>query len=303
MQLGFVTAILPDLSFEDILAFASEEGFRCVEVMCWPPGKADRRYAGVTHIDVTSLTPDSANEVKELTRKYGVSISALGYYPNPLTPDEEQREIAVDHLRKIIEAAPIVGVNTVTTFIGRDWHKSVEENWPLMKSIFPELINLAESKGVNVAIENCPMIFSNDEWPGGKNLAMSPSIWRAMFEEIPHTNFGLNFDPSHLLWLHIDCVRCIKEFAKRIHHVHAKDTKIDPDKLYEVGVMGLDWNTPKIPGNGDVKWGPFFSALSDIGYNGPVCIEVEDRAFEDSLDGRMRALRQAKKYLEQFIGG
>ncbi|MGE0529583.1 MAG: sugar phosphate isomerase/epimerase family protein [Bdellovibrionales bacterium] len=301
MQLGFVTAILPDLSFEEVLAFAAAEGFQCVEVMCWPPGKADRRYAGVTHIDVTTMNEDQAGQIKELVKKYGVAISALGYYPNCLDPDADKRQEAIDHLKNVISAAPHLDVGTVTTFIGRDPTLSVEECWPLVRQIWPAIVKHAETEGVKIGVENCPMIFSLDEWPGGKNLAYSPAIWRRLFTEIPSPNLGLNFDPSHLLWLGIDCVRAVKEFAHHIHHVHAKDTKIDRDKLYEEGVMGLGWNTPKIPGYGEVAWGPYFSALSDIGYKGPVCIEVEDRAFEDSLEGRMNSLRQSKKFLQQFI--
>ena len=301
MQLGFVSAILPDLSLEEVLAFAAAEGFSCVELMCWPVGQAERRYAGVTHIDVTDFNQDQARHVKDLVKKHGVAISALGYYPNPLYPDADHREQVIEHLRKVINAAPMIDVSTVTTFIGRDPQKSVEDNWEIFQQVWSGIVASAETAGVNLAIENCPMLFSLDEWPGGTNLAYAPAIWRDMFAEIPSQNFGLNFDPSHLVWLQVDYLKAIKEFAHQIYHVHAKDTKIDPDALYEVGVMGLGWNTPKIPGYGDVKWGPFFSALSDTGYDGPVCIEVEDRAFEDSLEGRKRALRQSKKYLQQFI--
>jgi sugar phosphate isomerase/epimerase len=301
MQLGFVTAILAELSLEEVFAFAAEEGFSCVEVMCWPPGKAERRYAGVTHIDVTSLDAEAVSKIKGLVAKYGVSISSLGYYPNYLDPDAEQRKTVVEHFKKVIAAAPKLGVGTVTTFVGRDPAKSVEDNWPLFVEIFREFLQLAETAQVNIGIENCPMLFSLDEWPGGKNLAFSPAIWRKMFTDLPSPRFGLNFDPSHLLWLHIDYVRAIKEFGSRIHHVHAKDTKIDPDRLYEEGVMGLGWNTPKIPGYGDVDWGRYFSALTDVGYDGPVCIEVEDRAFEKSLDDRKRSLRQSKRFLEGFV--
>lgn len=300
MQLGFVSAILPDFSLADLLAFASDEGFSCVEVMCWPPGKAERRYAGVTHIDVTSLNDDEIGRIKEQQIKTGVGISALGYYPNYLEPGEHARGY-LDHFKMVISAAPRLGIDIVTTFIGRDPNKSVGDNWPLVQTVWPEIIQHAKNQNVRIGIENCPMLFSQDEWPGGKNLAMSPQTWRQMFEMFPGNTLGLNFDPSHLLWLQIDCVRAIKEFGSKIYHAHAKDTKIDLDNLYEVGVMGLGWNIPKIPGLGDVHWGKYFSALSDVGYDGPVCIEVEDRAFEGSLEDRKRSLRQSRKFLEQFV--
>jgi sugar phosphate isomerase/epimerase len=301
MQLGFVSAILGDLTLEEVLHFAAEEGFGCVELMCWPPSKAERRYAGVTHLDVTSFGDSQAQQTLALVRKHGVAISGLGYYPNPLDPDPGHRRMVIDHLKKVIAAAPKVGVGVVNTFIGRDWTKNIEANLGLFREVWPEIIRHAETQGVKVAIENCPMLFSNDEWPGGKNLAISPAVWRAMFEAIPSPHFGLNFDPSHLVWQHIDYVRCIRDFGKRIHHFHAKDARIDADALYDRGILGLNWHTPKIPGLGDVNWGAVFSALTDASYNGPVCIEVEDRAFEKSLEDRKRSLRQSKRFLEQFV--
>jgi sugar phosphate isomerase/epimerase len=302
MQLGFVSAILGDLSLEEVLAFAAGEGFSCVELMCWPPGGADRRYAGVCHLDVTHFTDEQAGRVRDLVGKHGVAISALGYYPNPLHPDPEHRRVVIDHLKKVIGAAPLIDVRLVNTFIGRDQHRSVEDNWPLFAEVWPDLVQHAEAKGVNLGLENCPMLFSRDEWPGGQNLAVAPALWQAILEAIPSPHLGLNFDPSHLVWLHIDCVRAVRDFGKRIYHVHAKDTRIDADRLYEVGILGLGWHTAKLPGLGDVQWGQLFSALTDVGYRGAVCIEVEDRAYEGSLEDRKRALRQSKRFLEQFIG-
>ena len=301
MQLGFVSAILPDLSLDDVLKFAADEGYACVEVMCWPPGGASRRYAGVTHIDVTSLSDAEAARIRELSRTRGVAISGLGYYPNPLDPDAAHRRVVVDHLKAVIRAAPKLGVGVVNTFIGRDWTKSIDGNWPLFDEVWPDIANCAEDAGVKIGIENCPMIFSKDEWPGGKNLAVSPAVWRRLFAEFSDGTLGLNFDPSHLVFQHIDYVRAIREFGKHFVHVHAKDTRIDGDRLYDVGSLGLGWYTPKIPGLGDVNWGQFFSALTDIGYNGPVCVEVEDRAFEGSLADRKRSLRQSRRFLEQFV--
>lgn len=304
MQLGFVSAILPDLSLEEVLRFAQQTGYDCVEVMCWPLGKAERRYAGVTHIDVASFDQNAAAHVQSLVDQTGVAISALGYYPNPLAPDQAEREVYSEHLRRVIDAARLLGLSTVNTFIGRDPARSVEQNWPLFQQVWPPLVRYAGERGINIGIENCPMLFSDDEWPGGKNLATSPAIWRRMFTEIPDANFGLNYDPSHMIWQHMDEVRPIAEFASRLHHVHAKDVRLDRERLNDNGIMAtpLTYHTPKLPGLGEVRWRAFFAALSDAGYSGPVCVEVEDRAYEGSLEDRKRALRQSALYLRQFMG-
>ena len=301
MQLGFVSAILADLNLEQVLTFAAEEGFECVEVMCWPPGQADRRYAGVCHLDVSNFTPEQARQVRGMVRQHGVNLSGLGYYPNPLDADGAHRFMVSNHLKKVISAAKELGLPVVNTFIGRDHTKSVDENWPLFLEVWRPIVKHAEECGISIGLENCPMLFSNDEWPGGKNLPVSPALWRRIFAELKSNNVGMNIDPSHLIWQHIDCARCIRDFGPNIVHVHAKDTRIDADKLYEVGILGLGWHTAKIPGLGDVNWSAFFSALTDTGYSGPVCIEVEDRAYKGSLDDRKRALRQSKRFLEQFM--
>ena len=300
MQLGFVSAILPDLSLEDVFKTAAEFEFDCVELMCWPVGKAERRYAGVTHVDVNDFV---AAQVNELADKYGIAISGLGYYPNPLSPDEGESQAATEQIRRVITASADLGVNRMNTFIGRDWKKSVDENWPRFLQIWTPLIQFANDAGVNVGIENCPMSFTADEWPGGKNLATTPEIWRRMFNDIPFENFGLNYDPSHMIWQHMDYLAPMREFIDRIFHVHAKDVRIDHHRLNDVGIMAFpnDYHTPKLPGMGEVNWGRFFSVLGDAGYRGPVCVEVEDRSFEDSLDSRRLALKQSATYLRNFV--
>jgi sugar phosphate isomerase/epimerase len=303
MKLGFVSAILADQSFEEVIDFASKNDYDCVEVMCWPKGKAERRYAGVTHIDVADMTQGDADKILELTNSKNVEISGLGYYPNPLAPDEAEARVYVEHIKKVILAAKLLGVGVVNTFVGRDWTKSAEENWPQFLKVWKNLIGFAEEQGVKIGIENCPMFFSDDEWPGGKNLATTPEIWRRMFSEIDSDCFGLNFDPSHFIWQHMDYIKAIREFAPKFYHVHAKDVRIDKHRLDEVGIMAnpSEYHTPKLPGMGDVNWGQFFSALTDSGYNGPVCVEVEDRAFEGSLEKCQASLKQSAAYLRQFI--
>lgn len=303
MQLGFVSAILPDLTLAEVLRFAAQAGYACVEVMCWPVGKAERRYAGVTHIDVAALDDAGVAEVQRLVAETGVAISGLGYYPNPLSPDPAEAAVAVEHLRKVIEAAARLGLGTVNTFIGRDWTSSINDNWPRFREVWPPLVALAEERGVRIGIENCPMLFTADEWPGGKNLATSPAIWERMFAEIPSPSFGLNLDPSHLVWQSMDIARAVRSFGQRIVHVHAKDARLDRDRLDQVGILAhpLQYHTPKLPGLGDVNWGQFFGALSDTGYSGPVCVEVEDRAYEGSLERRQAALRQSQRFLAQYV--
>ena len=302
MKLGFVSAILDGWNFEETLDVAAELGYRCVEVACWPRGKAERRYAGVSHIDVENLGDAEAAEILDLCRAKGVEISALAYYPNPMDGDLAKRQASIDHLKKVIAASAKLGVGRVTTFIGRDQTKTIEENLELFKQIWPPIIAYAESLGVRVAIENCPMLFGRDQWPGGQNLATSPRIWREMYKIIPSPYFGLNFDPSHFVWQGMDYIRPLYEFKDRLFHVHFKDIKMFPDRLNEVGSLAypLDYMVPKLPGLGDVNWAKFVSALTDIGYDGYACIEVEDRAFEGSKEKILESLRVSKKYMEQF---
>ncbi len=302
MKLGFVSAILPELSLEEVLAFAGGEGFSCVELMCWPQGRAVRRYAGVTHVDVTDFDERTADRVRLLLETHGVAISGLGYYPNPLAPDPAEAQVYVAHLRCVIRAASLLGVALVNTFVGRDWTRGLDEQWPRFLETWRPLVEFAERHGVRIGIENCPMLFTSDEWPGGKNLATSPAIWRRMFADIPSASFGLNFDPSHFVWQQMDYLKPLREFRERIFHVHAKDARVDRDRLDDVGVLAtpLEFHVPKLPGLGDVQWGRFLSVLSDTGYTGPVCVEVEDRAYEGSLDSRKQALRQSLRFLKSF---
>jgi sugar phosphate isomerase/epimerase len=305
MQLGFVSAIVPDLAFDEVLAFAGATGYDCVEVMCWPKGAADRRYAGVTHIDVNALDASALARIQNQLASTGVAISGLGYYPNLLTPDDEESKAGASHLKQVIRAAQTLKLPVVGTFIGRDWTRSVDDNWPRFRAVWPDLIKFAEDHGIRIAIENCPMLFTRDEWPGGKNLGSSPALWRRMFDEIPSPNFGLNSDPSHLVWQQMDYIKPLRDFKSRIFRVHLKDARVDQDRLDDVGVLAhpLEYHSPKLPGLGDVNWGRFLSVLGDTGYDGPICVEVEDRAYEANLDARKRALVQSHNYIRQFIRG
>ena len=305
IKLGFLSVILGELSFEDIIEFAAENGLACVEIPCWPAGKAERKYAGVSHIDVTGLTENRAAGIDKVLRKKNVAISGLGYYPNPLDPDESKSQFYIDHLKKVIVAAAMLGVPVVNTFIGRDSNRNTEDNFAKFKDVWPVIIKFAEQKKVKVAIENCPMYFTNDEWPGGKNLANTPAMWRRMFDAIPSKSFGLNFDPSHFVWQFMDPVRAIHEFKDRIFHVHLKDAKILRDKLDEVGILAcaITISCAKTAGTWRCQLGLLFLRLTDAGYDGCAVIEVEDREFEGSLDTRKASILQSRNFLRQFIAG
>jgi sugar phosphate isomerase/epimerase len=303
LDLGFVSAILAEKTFDEVIEFASENQFKCVEIMCWPRGKAERRYAGVTHIDVDKTGDIEISQIKTTLEMNNVYISGLGYYPNPMDADETQAEVYIEHIKKVIHAAAKLGIPVVNTFIGRDPQKSVEQNLKKFAEVWPGIIKVAEENNIKVGIENCPMLFTRDEWPGGKNLATTPAIWKKMFEIIPSPNFGLNYDPSHLVWMQMDEVKPIYDFSEKLFHIHLKDVKVYRDKLNEVGIMAypLEYHSPKIPGLGDVNWRGFFSALTSVKYRGPVCIEVEDKAFEDSEQDIKAAILTSRNYLKQFL--
>lgn len=305
MKLGLVTAILEQYDYEKMIDTVSAMGFECVEVACWPAGKAERRYAGVSHIDVARVCTDDgyARHVLDYAAQHGVEISALAFYPNTMDGDLGKRAANIAHLETVIRASAKLGVNLVTTFIGRDQTKSVEDNLALVAQVWPPIIALAEALGVKIAIENCPMLFGRDQWPGGQNLMTTPVIWHKVFDILPSPNLGINYDPSHFVWQMIDYIKPIYEFKDKIFHVHYKDIKLFQDKLERVGVMAypLDFMSPKLPGLGDVDWGRFVSALTDIRYDGFTCIEVEDKAFEGSEAAVLDSLRLSKRYLEQFV--
>ena len=304
MKLGLLTAAFPDSTLQEVADWASGNGYEALEVACWPSSEgAERRYAGVCHIDVDDLDEAGAARVLEMLGARGLSISALAYYPNNLDPDTAERERVNAHLLRVIEAAERLCVRTVTTFAGRDPARDVPENLAVFEKVWRPIVRHAGELGVRVAIENCPMIFSYDEWPGGTNLAYSPAIWRQMFEAIPDEGFGLNLDPSHLVWQMIDYERVVRDFADRILHVHAKDMEIDRDGLYWNGVMsvGMGWQVPRLPGLGEVRWDRFVAALYRAGYDDVISVEHEDRAFEGTEDLVKRGFVLARDALRPLI--
>ena len=303
MKLGFLSAILPEYSFEELAAYASNLQMDCLEVACWPVGKAERRYAGVTHIDVAALDEKKKDSILKCLAQNNLALSAISYYPNPLDPDPEQRARAASHIKKCIRAARDLNVNQMNTFAGRDPAASFTQNMNQFKKVWPDIIKFAEDCGVRVGIENCPMFFSMDEWPGGKNLASTPAVWEEMFSIIDSNSFGLNYDPSHLVWQQMDYIRPIYDFSEKIFHFHIKDVAFYKDKYDRVGPYAppLSFHSPKLPGLGDINWGRALSALYDIGYTGYAVIEVEDRAFEGSLNEKCRSIELSSRYISNFI--
>jgi len=259
-------------------------------------GKATRRYAGVTHIDVSNLDKAKAREIRKMLDGYGLPISSLAYYPNPLHPEADHRETVIAHLKKVIVAASLLETPTVGTFIGKDKNKTVPQNFEDYARIWPPIVKFAREHGIKIAIENCPMIFSLDEWPGGNN-------WRKMWEIIPDDNFGLNLDPSHLVLQMIDVARVVHEFGAKIFHVHAKDLHIDREGLYNHGVFaqGMGWQVPRLPGLGDMDWPKFFAALTAARYDGVVSIEHEDRVYEGDEALVKRGFYLSRDVLKPYI--
>jgi sugar phosphate isomerase/epimerase len=302
MQLGFVSAVFGDLPLDEVLAFAGSEGYQCVEAMCWPSAKVDRPYGGVCHIDANDFTQAQADDIGALCDKHRVKLSALGYYANALSDDANEAEVARSHFKKVIAAAPLLGLSNANGFIGANRYKPLEDNFASFTQVWPDIIKFAEDRGVRVGIENCPMLMPYT-WPFGVNLARTPAIWRRMFETISSPNFGLNYDPSHLVMQLMDPIAPIREFGKRIFHTHAKDMRIDTRLLNDIGSLEPPMlrSTAKIPGLGQVNWGQWIGSLTDVGYDGPVCVEVEDEAFHETLEGRKRSLRISRGVLQPLI--
>jgi sugar phosphate isomerase/epimerase len=305
MKLGIQSAILDGMSFEEVVDFAANNGFKCIEFMCWPKGSADRKYAGVTHIDVINFTAEKAKYVNDYCASKGIEISALGYYPNVLCPNEDEANVYINHLKHVIDAAHMLGIKIVTTFIGNDWQRNVDDNWPKMVEVWKPLLQYSQSKKIKISIENCAMFFTDDEWPAGKNIAYSPKIWRRLFAEFEGYALGLNYDPSHLVWMQMNHEKPWNEFPDKIYHAHAKDVTVHQEKLDDVGTMAnpLEYHTPRIPGRGDINWKNYISVMRNAGFKGALCIEVEDADYEGSLEARKQSLIDSGNHLLPYIEG
>lgn len=277
MQVGLLTAPFGKESLEDVVRFASENGFDALEVASGP---------GSSHIDIANLTPNRASEIKRMLQSGGVQISSLAMYTN--MTDVDRREQTAMSFRLLVDSAEMLGVGVVCTLAGmpvagKDKMKTIEED---CAAVFPPLLDYAASKGIRVALEN---------WYA--TCLQGLREFDRMFEVVPHENFGLNFDPSHLLWQGIDYIAAVDRFAGRIFHTHAKDTEIRDDRLAYLGNQNGGWWRYVIPGFGRVKWGEYVSALRRNGYNGVLSIEHEDGAL-----GREEGFVLGKNYLRTFTG-
>jgi len=280
MRLGFLTAPFPETPLMDVADWAAGAGFEVLEIACWPRATGPtRRYAGTSHIDVANLSASQATEIVDEIAAKGLTISGLGFYPNPLHPDPAHREQVIGHIKHVITAAEKMDVSLVNTFMGGDAALTQDANWERALEIWPDIVKFADDHGRKITIENCPMIFSKDEWPGGHNIAWSPYIWRRILEQWGGT-IGLNYDPSHLVWL-----------------------MIDRDGLYERGSLsaGIGWQIPRIPGLGEVDWRVVFAALYRAGYPGDCIIEHEDRDFEGTDELVKRGFIIARETLRPFV--
>ncbi len=303
MKLGLLTAPFSGTPLREVVEWTAANGLEAIEIACWPRAAGPtRRYAGTSHIDVANLSAGQAADLRAQIEAAGLTISGLGYYPNPLHPDLAHRTEVIGHLKLVIAAAEKMDVPLVNTFMGADGSKHQDANWDEALRVWPDIVAFARDHGRKLTIENCPMLFSHDEWPGGHNLATTPRIWRRILEQWGGT-IGLNFDPSHLVLQMIDIQRFIREFGSHILHVQAKDLMIDREGLYERGVFsqGIGWQVPRLPGLGDVEWAPLFAALWRAGFDGDVIIEHEDRDFEKTDELIKRGFLLARDVLRPYI--
>ncbi|HHV62441.1 MAG TPA: sugar phosphate isomerase/epimerase [Firmicutes bacterium] len=307
MKLGFLTACLPNVPLEELVKWAADHGFEALEVAAWPIDNA-RDYAG-SSIDVASLTPEESERIKRLFAENNLVISSLAYYDNNLHRDPEVRARFHSHLKRVIDAARMLDVGLVGTFVGRNIDRTVEENLEEYEKVFRDLVSYAESREVRLMFENCPM----EGWqkpgvPG--NLAYSPELWRELFRLMPKGSVGLNLDPSHLHWLGIDYHAIIPEFKERIFHTHAKDTEILKDGMNQYGIYGRQlgphihgggWWRYRMPGLGEIDWRDFVATLVENGFDGTLSIEHEDPIYSGTEEMVKKGLVLAQRHLAPLI--
>lgn len=308
MKLGFLTGIMGDISIYEKIEWASKIGFETLEVSCWPR-KNTRDYSG-SDIDVENLIQEEADRLNAFLKEKNMSIATLAYYDNNLDHDREKRKEYNTHLLKVIDAAALLGVKNVGTFIGRDMTLSIEDNFDEMEKVFKPILEYAKEKGVRIIIENCSMPgWHESGWAG--TISYSPELWDEMFKRLPYDNFGLNYDPSHLIWLGIDYIENLRVYKDRIFQVHAKDTEVFPEKMKYFSILGKqlgrkdNWDLGfwrhRMPGKGDVDWDKFIATLKEIGYDDELVIEHEDLEYQDTLEKVKEGLELGYNFLKERV--
>lgn len=306
MYLGFLTGCMGDIPLAEKAKWAADNGLKAIEISCWP--RANDRDYSATDIDVDSLTKDAASEIRSRINDLGLSVTSLAYYDNNLSADAAKRSFINEHLYKVIDAAQLLGVELVGTFIGRNHEISLEENFDEFEKVFSKIVRYAEDRGIKIMIENCPMTgWQVPGLPG--TISFSPELWRELFTRIPSSSFGLNYDPSHMAGMLMDYITPISEFKDRIFHTHAKDMLVRRDILAQTGIYNKQLSSsftenfckPVMPGRGDVDFSKWIASLKSVGYNGVVSIEHEDPDFEGSLDKVKAGLLSAIGHLQPLI--
>lgn len=306
MKLGFLTACLPELPLAEIADWAAAHDYEALEVATWPSTGSRDFEAG--HIDVVDFGKAEAESVRALFASRNLTLSALAYYENNLHPDPARRAEIAAHVRANVDAAALLGVEYVGTFIGRHPGLSVKENLAQAERELPALVEYAGERGVKIIIENCVMEgWHPDGYPG--NLAYSPELWEWMFD----LGFYLNYDPSHLLWLGIDPVTALRPYLDRIPHAQAKDAQLDPRARDRHGFFGRTvdradgwdsgWWRYRVPGLGDVDWRRLVDAFYEGGFTGVLSVEHEDPVWSGDVRRVTQGLEIAHRTLRPLIVG
>jgi sugar phosphate isomerase/epimerase len=304
MKLGFLTACLPGQSLDKIAEWAASNGFEALEIAAWP-ALGDRPFTA-THLTAEKCTTEVADQTGELLARHGLVASSLAFYDNNLHPEAAERAAVNAHVLACIDAAALLGVPTVGTFVGRDPSKSVSENLAEAVEVFKPLVERAGERGVKIVIENCVMEgWHPDGYPG--NLAYSPELWEWMFS----IGLYLNYDPSHLVWMGIDPVAALRPYVDKVAHAQAKDIQVFPEQRNRYGYPGkaitrdnpwdVGWWRYRVPGLGQVDWSAVIDTLYEGGFDGVLSVEHEDPVWGGTEQGVLTGLQIAHRTLRPLI--
>jgi sugar phosphate isomerase/epimerase len=247
-------------------------------------------------IDIKRL----ADEVKAVIGGRDIVISSLGMFGNPLESGEKDVQ-TLKGWETLIDNAHLFGTDIVAGFTGRLRNQSIDASIPRFKEVFGPLARRAADKGVRLAFENCSM---GGTWQTGDwNIAHNPDAWQLMFDAVPGTNVGLEWEPCHQMVALIDPLPQLRKWVSRVFHVHGKDASVLWDVVKTHGVYGKEqFAYHRTPGFGDTNWADLITELRRGGFKGSIDIEGwHDPIYRGDLEmtGQVHGLN----YLKNCRGG